>query len=521
MLFIAFLTRYECMECALCHIEPADALLNMFGWYHSALIACMISFAIWCLPAVAPTAGLIMPPQRSAPPLLQAKPKAATMHKAVHKQLGKRKQPARWNANNWAWADDDNKWEDKAWDDRPWRSQQWKGQVSQGLDWNEQWKDQSWQGKQETKREAKQAKHGTNSRTWSYTYLGGKWNGTLPQVPAANKVLLTQVDMAWDEAAVCDAVTMAAAPPRFMLPAKRSSPHHQAWVVAFTKPAEAADMLQAKSLPQGWLVIPYKHKAGQHHVSSAAQAVAAETEVEAEVIDVDVDAVAEEAEVEEAEAQEAEGAIAELPIAMPKLTWLLTTSRPGQQVTFIPIGLQQLPPEAQHEWTALTRQQICSQVCTLAPEYTPSQCQLICAMDCRPAIPPKLMPIKSGVHSGWHSKAVLNILADSRRCVPVLLQLPKAWKGMTRADHKVVALVDTSSGHEAVSWARILAAVCRQLGYGAHMDNKLVHQSFLHCMKTCPTAETAGHMFLDEVLQAVNNWSAVLLANGQACRLEP
>ena len=86
MLFVAFLTQYECMECALCHIEPADALLNMFGWHHSAFIACMISLAMWCLPAVAPTAGLIMPPQRSAPPLLQAKPKAATMHKAVHKQ---------------------------------------------------------------------------------------------------------------------------------------------------------------------------------------------------------------------------------------------------------------------------------------------------------------------------------------------------------------------------------------------------------------------------------------------------
>ena len=101
------------------------------------------------------------------------------------------------------------------------------------------------------------------------------------------------------------------------------------------------------------------------------------------------------------------------------------------------------------------------------------------------------------------------------------MQLPKAWKGIERADHKVVALVDKSSGHEAVSWARILAAVCRQLGYGAHMDNRLVHQSFQHCMKTCPMAENAGHVFLDEVLQAVNNWSAVLLAHGQAFSLKP
>ena len=132
----------------------------------------MLFFAVSCLPAVAPTAGLIMPPQRSAPPLLQAKPKAAAMRRAVHKHSVKCKQPATWNAKDWAWADDHNQWEDKAWEDRPWASQQWKGQVSQGLDWNEQWKDQSWQGKQETKKEAKQAKRGTNSRTWSYTYLG-------------------------------------------------------------------------------------------------------------------------------------------------------------------------------------------------------------------------------------------------------------------------------------------------------------------------------------------------------------
>lgn len=435
------------------------------------------------------------------------------MGKTVHKHAVKSKQAGTVDAKGWAWADDHNMQEDNTWEEQPWASQKWKGHKSQGLEWNEQWRGHGWQGKHETQPKAKRADRASNHRPWSYTYPGGKWNGTLPQVPAANKVVLTQVSTAWDEAAVCDVVTTAAAPPRFMLPAKSSSPHHQAWVVAFTQPEEAAGMLHAKSLPWGWLVIPYRPKGGQQHASIAEEASGAEAEAEVEAEVVEVDAT-------DTEAQDAEAVVAELPIAGLNQTWFLPASQPGQQVTFIPIGLKQLPPEAQRDWTALTRRQVSNQVQVLAPEYTPSQCQLICAVDCRPAADPSLMPIKSGVHSGWHPKAVLDILADSRRCAPVLLQLAKAWKEIERADHKVVALVDRSSGHEAVSWARILTVVCRQLGYGAHMDIGLVHQSFQRCLKTCPAAETAGHVFLDEVLQAVKNWSAVLLSHGLSCRLK-
>ena len=424
----------------------------------------------------------------------------------VYKHILKRKEAGTWDDKGWAWADEPTKWEGKAWHKRPWANQQWKD-----LDHP---KSCSWNSMAKTKHKAEQAEQISTHRDWSYTYPGGKWNGTLPQLPAANKIVLAQVNVVWNEAEVIQAVTTAVGPPRFMLPAKSSSPHHQAWVVGFAQPEEAAGMIQSTSLPADWLVIPYRPKGGQP-VSAAAGAVEAEA-METEAVEHEEFVV-----VDESDAEVVTGPL-QAGLADLELTWPLPAAQPGQQVTFLAMGLHQLPPAAaaQLDWGARTTRLICDQVGMLLPEYKPSQGLWTCVVDCRPPGDPSLMPIRSAVHTGFHTTAVMNVLADSNTCTQVLLQLQKAWQKIEWADHKVVALVDRSSGHEALSWARILAAVCRQLGYQAYMDSSLVHRSFQQCLRTCAPAETASPLFLDEVIQAVRTCSALLPTYGLASRLK-
>ena len=322
-------------------------------------------------------------------------------------------------------------------------------------------KKHSWNGKQ--------AGQASNPKAWSYAFPGGKPRcGDVPLLPVADKVVFAQVSRTWTQAEVCAEVTRAAAPPQFMLPAMSSSPHHQAWIVAIAQTEEAACMLQAKSLPQGWMMFPYRPK-GSAASEAVAAVAAAEVEVEPvmeAVMEADVEADVEEVlsdaedEVEaEVDQLEEEAVVADFPLADLVLTWPLPDAQPGQQVTFLPIGLWQLPPEAKRAWTHWTERLIRNQIGVLAPRYRPAEGKWPCAVDCRPAGDPSPLPMQSRVHSGLHTKAVLDILADSGTCTHVLLQLQRAWQRVEFADHKVVALVDRTSGHEALSWARILAVV--------------------------------------------------------------
>ena len=491
-------------------------------------------------PALVPAAGLTMIPRPSASTSLQATAKAAVSRAmggkvkahAVKKHL---KAGKAGNQDHTTWVARPNKWAGKAVDEeRPWTQKQWQGQDSQSK------ADQAGQASSH-----KAWSYTSVGEAWSYTSVGGKWrSGGLPLLPDANKVVLAQVNSTWNEAEVCEEVTRAAARPRFMLPALGSSPYHQAWVVAFARPEEAACMLQAKSLPQGWMMLPYRSK-GRQPASAASEAVEAVEAVEAAVADAveddmeaaveddmeaavendteaavedDMEAAVEEVfsdlegEVEaEVDPLEEEVMVADFPLADLVLTWPVPASQPGQQVTFLPVGLWQLPPEAKNAWTSWTQKLIRTQVGVLAPRYRPSEGKWPCAVDCRPAGDPRPLPMQSRVHSGLHTKAVMDILADSTMCTHVLLQLQRAWQRIEFADHKVVALVDRTSGHEALSWARILAVVCRHLGYQAHMDCSLVHSSFQPCLTSC-AAETASPGFM--VIQAVRTWSALLPTYG-------
>lgn len=467
-----------------------------------------------------------MVPQQRAPPLLRAKAKAAgckAIGRKVKKHAAKQHQQA-WEAgehHDTTWTALANKWAGNIVDeDGPWATQQWKGQSTQSKDTQEldsQHKNHGWNGKQ--------AGQTSSQKAWSDTYPGGNPRSEdLPFLPVANKVVLAQVNRTWTQAEVWAEVTRAAAPPEFMLAAMSSSPHHQAWIVAFAQTEEAACMLQAKSLPQGWMMFPYRPR-GSAASEAVAAVAAAKVEVEPVIEGVmaaDVDAeveevlsdVQDEAEAEVDPLQE-EALVADFPLADLVLTWPVPAAQPGQQVTFLPIGLWQLPPAARTDWTLWTQSLVRKQVGVLAPKYRPAEGKWPCAVDCRPAGDPSPLPMQSRVHSGLHTKAVMDILADSGTCTHVLLQLQRAWQQIEFADHKVVALVDRTSGHEALSWARILAVVCRHLGYRADMDCSLVHDSFQQCLTIC-AAETASPGFM--VIQAVRTWSALLPAYGLESR---